>query len=49
MLVLYVLLILCTVAVVGVAIALFVRVRSHMKRTADNKEEAVKTGEATKF
>jgi hypothetical protein len=39
MLVSYIVLVLCTIALVGTAIALFLRVRAHMSKTADSREE----------
>ena len=39
MLVLYIVLVLCTIAVVGTAIALYLRVRSHMSKSAEPRED----------
>lgn len=37
--VLYIVLVLCTIAVVGTAIALFLRVRAHMSKGAESRDE----------
>lgn len=39
MLVLYIVLVLCTIAVVGTAIALYLRVRAHMSKTAEPRQD----------
>ena len=39
MLVSYIVLVLCTIAVVGTAIALFLRVRAHTRKGAEAREE----------
>ena len=44
MLVLYVVLVLCTIAVVGTAIALYLRVRTHMSKTAEPREDHHQNG-----
>ena len=39
MMVLYIVLVLCTIAVVGTAIALYLRVRAHIGKSAESREE----------
>ena len=39
MIVLYIVLVLCTIAVVGTAIALYLRVRAHTSKSAEPREE----------
>jgi hypothetical protein len=44
----YIVLVLCTIAVVGTAIALFVRVRAHMSKSAETRDEQERNHEVTK-
>ena len=45
---LYIVLVLCTIAVVGTAIAFFLRVRAHMSKDAETRDEQERNHEVTK-
>jgi hypothetical protein len=46
--VLYIVLVLCTIAVVGTAIALYLRVRAHLGKGAEPREQQDEKSESTK-
>jgi hypothetical protein len=46
--VLYIVLVLCTIAVVGTAIALYLRVRAHLGKGAEPRDEQDQTRETRK-